>query len=298
MNESECLPEETLYRLATDPDGEDGHLTQCEACWLAIRELREELGKKTVSPVWKRPAYVAAAALLLSVLGLGVWIPRYAGSPGMGAGELFGRLGEPGAVLTGPLERESAEDGAVRIEAETTVRVAGERGGRSTLVLEEGGIFLRTGDAVSAVRVETPAGAVEDIGTEFRVFAGVLEDPDGTWRIPFAVAEVTEGKVRLSNGAGSGEVAAGHRGFLRQGHPPEVQVEIRKESPGTGIEEVRRLKEALEKGNPGFIWGAFRDLVNRSPVSGAVWEEAVGDKEIPGFPQARRLLERNFRGRS
>lgn len=102
-----------------------------------------------------------------------------------------------------------AGGGEIRQNGGTVLRWTGVR----HVALDEGQIYLDSGQQVAAVVIATPAGVVRDIGTRFDVRVR-----EGEVRV-----RIRDGAVRLESTAATRDIAAGHEVVVRRGASPEVR---------------------------------------------------------------------------
>jgi ferric-dicitrate binding protein FerR (iron transport regulator) len=167
------------------------------------------------------PAFAAAAALLLAIV---VWrqtpapetivarvsavtgplrVLRGAAASPMASGDAV-RTRDVSATPTGVVAAFRLDGGGeVRQNESTSLRWTSAR----RLELEDGHIYVDSGDAAGAIEIGTPAGVVRDIGTRFdvRVRAGEVR------------VRVRDGLVRLESTAGTRDANAGQELLAARG---------------------------------------------------------------------------------
>ncbi len=200
----------TLIRLANDSSAPPAHRLErarevVHAHWR--RQLRQRRGRGAL----RAGAWLAAAALLMTVVGLALWngsptedrqagrvvaVAMHSGTAPVQVGqevsagfELDTGQGQVALLLGGRT--------SVRLDRETSIRVLSP----TSVALDHGTLYVDSGPMAGSMEVHLRAGLIRDIGTQFEVRAR-----EGAVRV-----RVREGKVILNTQGRSHEIAAGGR---------------------------------------------------------------------------------------
>jgi ferric-dicitrate binding protein FerR (iron transport regulator) len=171
---------------------------------LAAAAVVAALGVWVGAPLVQPPGAVMASVTRVNgpvAIGSGAWlsesVPAAAGAALTAGTELRSGAGGRVALAIG--------GASVRLDQDSTIRLAAA----DRIVLRRGAVYVDTGaqgEGVAPLRVETPLGMVEHLGTQYET--RLL---DGTVRLM-----VREGKVRLRGDAGEIDTVAGERVTLRR----------------------------------------------------------------------------------
>lgn len=194
-------------------------------------QLKEILAADAVSgnlqfPIRSRrylPAFAAAAAVLIAVLGLGLLLNRYPAPRISGAYEIVGG----GEIQRGSVVSTSEGHGTVtlgdycrvQVETNSTIKVEGKKYAEQVF-LQEGTVLCEADRGVGEFRVRTTIGTVYVTGTKFAVQMPGKEGGNDMFDKRMVV-QVLAGAVLVNGAWGTTTLRAGEKASLP---PPETMI--------------------------------------------------------------------------
>jgi ferric-dicitrate binding protein FerR (iron transport regulator) len=261
---------ERVARVRTAIHGtwHDEYVARTRRLWLTVGVLLAAAGCAAIAFAIRRPVRTPAPPVLVA------HIDHATGSPAPGFS-----FGAGGAVMSGSTVTTSAGTLAMtltsgvhlRLDASSTARVDSA----TDVALERGAVYVDSGGAhpaqpgASPIGIQTPAGLVRDIGTQFQIRIEAL--PDG----PGIRIRVREGQVGLTSGNGVDvRAGAGEELFSRpDGSDRSIS---RHPIAATGSEWAWAERAAPPFSVEGKTLGAFLDWVSRE----GAWTVTFADRRF------------------